>query len=117
VAYYKSLGVTVTRVMTDNGSCYQAFAFRDACRDLGTKHISVITLFASPRSALFDGLLIDADVSEHSLVRTQKPRGRSNNPRSRRLRNPDQLRRRERYRRSQPPEGPTLDTARAGGAI
>jgi transposase InsO family protein len=39
VAYYKSLGVTVTRVMTDNGSCYQAFAFRDACRDLGIKHI------------------------------------------------------------------------------
>jgi hypothetical protein len=30
VAYYKSLGVTVTRVMTDNGSCYQAFAFRAA---------------------------------------------------------------------------------------
>jgi transposase InsO family protein len=39
VAYYKSLGVTVTRVMTDNGSCYRAFAFRDACRDLGLKHI------------------------------------------------------------------------------
>jgi transposase InsO family protein len=39
VAYYKSLGVSVTRVMTDNGSCYQAFAFRDACRDLGIKHI------------------------------------------------------------------------------
>jgi hypothetical protein len=30
VAYYKSLGVTVTRVMTDNGSCYPSFAFRDA---------------------------------------------------------------------------------------
>ena len=39
VAYYKGLGVTVTRVMTDNGSCYKAFAFRDACRDLGLKHI------------------------------------------------------------------------------
>lgn len=25
--------------MTDNGSCYNAFAFRDACRDLGIKHI------------------------------------------------------------------------------
>src|SRR6202045_5391638 len=25
VAYYKSLGVTATRVMTDNGSCYKAF--------------------------------------------------------------------------------------------
>src|ERR1700720_454904 len=39
VAYYKSLGVTVTRVMTDNGSCYKAFAFRDASRDLGINHI------------------------------------------------------------------------------
>jgi len=39
VAYYKSLGVTVERVMTDNGSCYRAFAFRNACRRLGLKHI------------------------------------------------------------------------------
>jgi transposase InsO family protein len=39
VAYYKSLGVTVTRVMTDNGSCYKAFAFRDAGIELGLKHV------------------------------------------------------------------------------
>src|SRR3984957_2524555 len=39
VTYYASLGVTVTRVMTDNGSCYKAFAFRNACRELGIKHI------------------------------------------------------------------------------
>lgn len=39
VAYYASLGVTVTRVMTDNGSCYKSFAFRDACKQLGIKHI------------------------------------------------------------------------------
>jgi len=39
VAYYASLGVEVTRVMTDNGSCYKAFDFRDACRDLGLRHI------------------------------------------------------------------------------
>jgi len=39
VAYYASLGVAVTRVMTDNGSCYKAFAFRDACRELGLKHV------------------------------------------------------------------------------
>ena len=39
VAYYASLGVTVARVMTDNGSCYRAFDFRDACRDLGLRHI------------------------------------------------------------------------------
>jgi len=39
LAYYASLGVRVARVMTDNGSCYKAFAFRDTCRDRGLKHI------------------------------------------------------------------------------
>ncbi|MCP4738775.1 MAG: IS481 family transposase, partial [Bosea sp.] len=39
VAYYGHLGVTVARVMTDNGSCYKAHAFRHACRDLGLRHI------------------------------------------------------------------------------
>ena len=39
VAYYKSLGINVARVMTDNGSCYRSKAFRDACRDLGIGHI------------------------------------------------------------------------------
>ncbi|OLP52775.1 IS481 family transposase [Rhizobium rhizosphaerae] len=39
VAYYASLGVTVTRVMTDNGSCYKARDFAKACKALGLKHI------------------------------------------------------------------------------
>jgi transposase InsO family protein len=39
VAYYASLGVRVARVMTDNGSGYRSFAFRDACAALGLKHI------------------------------------------------------------------------------
>jgi transposase InsO family protein len=39
VAYYKHLGVTVQRVMTDNGSCYRSKAFRKACKRLGLKHI------------------------------------------------------------------------------
>jgi len=39
LAYYASLGITVARVMTDNGSCYKAFAFRDTCRAQGLKHI------------------------------------------------------------------------------
>ena len=39
VAYYKSLGIKVERVMTDNGPCYKSFTFRDACIDLGIKHI------------------------------------------------------------------------------
>ena len=39
VAYYASLGVTVERVMTDNGSCYRSSAFAKACRRLHLKHI------------------------------------------------------------------------------
>lgn len=39
VAYYQSLGVTVTQVMTDNGACYISKAFARACRELGLKHI------------------------------------------------------------------------------
>ena len=39
VAYYASLGVTVARVMTDNGSCYRSKAFRKARSELGLKHI------------------------------------------------------------------------------
>jgi transposase InsO family protein len=39
VAYYASLGVTVERVMTDNGSCYRSKAFAKACRKLRLKHI------------------------------------------------------------------------------
>jgi transposase InsO family protein len=39
VTYYASLGITVERVMTDNGSCYRSRRFRSACRRLGLKHI------------------------------------------------------------------------------
>src|SRR5204863_9902271 len=39
VAYYAGLGVTVTRVMTDNGSCYRSRAFKAACKALGLRHI------------------------------------------------------------------------------
>lgn len=39
VAFYRSLGVTVSRVMTDNGGCYKSHAFREACAALGIKHL------------------------------------------------------------------------------
>lgn len=39
IAYYKGLGITVTRVMTDNGSCYKAKDFAKACKALSLKHI------------------------------------------------------------------------------
>ena len=35
----RSLGITVERVMTDNGSCYRSRAFAKACRRLQLKHI------------------------------------------------------------------------------
>jgi transposase InsO family protein len=39
IVYYAGLGISVARVMTDNGSCYRSRAFRDACKTLGLKHI------------------------------------------------------------------------------
>ena len=39
IAYSQSLGITVTRVMTDNGSCYKAYAFARACTRLNLRHI------------------------------------------------------------------------------
>ncbi len=39
VAYYQTLGVSVRRVLTDSGACYKSHAFRDACHDLGLKHV------------------------------------------------------------------------------
>ena len=39
MAYYQSLGVSVERVMTDNGACYRSKPFRDACRQLRIRHI------------------------------------------------------------------------------
>ena len=39
VAYYKSFGITVLRVMTDNGSCYRSRVFAKACCRLKLKHI------------------------------------------------------------------------------
>ena len=38
-AYYASLGVTVERVMTDNGSCYRSRAFAKTCKSLGLRHL------------------------------------------------------------------------------
>jgi transposase InsO family protein len=39
VARYRALGVRVSRVLTDNGSCYRSRQFRSECRRLGLKHI------------------------------------------------------------------------------
>ena len=38
LAWFASLGVTVERVMTDNGSAYRSHAFRKACETACVKH-------------------------------------------------------------------------------
>ena len=38
VSWYASHGIKVERILTDNGSCYRSWKFRDACREFGIKH-------------------------------------------------------------------------------
>jgi transposase InsO family protein len=38
VAWFAERGITVERVLSDNGSCYRSFAWRDACHQLGITH-------------------------------------------------------------------------------
>jgi transposase InsO family protein len=38
VTWFADRAVTVERVLSDNGSCYRSFAWRDACAALGIKH-------------------------------------------------------------------------------
>jgi transposase InsO family protein len=39
VAWYSSHGITVSGIMTDNGSCYRSHRFASACRRLGLRHL------------------------------------------------------------------------------
>jgi len=39
ITWYAGLGITVERVMTDNGSCYRSKAFNKTCAALGVRHI------------------------------------------------------------------------------
>lgn len=41
VRFYASLGITVQRVMTDNGSAYRSGAHALACTALGLKHLRI----------------------------------------------------------------------------
>jgi len=38
VRYYATLGVTIRRMLTDNGPCYRSGAFERACHELGIRH-------------------------------------------------------------------------------
>jgi transposase InsO family protein len=48
VAYFARLGITVRRVMTDNGPCFYANLFAHVCRELQLKHIR--TRIYTPRT-------------------------------------------------------------------
>src|SRR5207245_10608583 len=37
-AFFASRGIRVQRVLSDNGSAYKSFVFRDACRSAGVRH-------------------------------------------------------------------------------
>lgn len=37
-AWFTAAGITIERVMTDNGSCYKSFAWRDALATAGITH-------------------------------------------------------------------------------
>lgn len=41
VKHYRSMGITINQVMTDNGPCYRSEAFRKACVKLGVKHLYI----------------------------------------------------------------------------
>jgi transposase InsO family protein len=37
--WFRSMGVAVERVMSDNGPCYRSFAHAQACKELGVRHL------------------------------------------------------------------------------
>jgi len=39
VEWFRSMGITVARVMSDNGSCYRSRYHAQACRELGIRHL------------------------------------------------------------------------------
>ena len=39
IEYYASLGISIERVMTDNGKCFQSMPFNKLCRDHSIRHI------------------------------------------------------------------------------
>ena len=38
-AWFASMGITVERVLSDNGACYRSGAHAEACRELGMRHL------------------------------------------------------------------------------
>ena len=39
VGWFKGMGITVERVLSDNGSCYRSGVHAEACAELGMRHL------------------------------------------------------------------------------
>ena len=79
IAYYKSLGVTVARVMTDNGSCYKSHAFAKACKRLRSQAHPHETLHAQDQR---QGRALHPDRPARMGLRNSLSRHQTNAPTS-----------------------------------
>jgi transposase InsO family protein len=70
VRYYRSLGVTVARVLTDNGSAYRSKQFRRACERLGIRHSK--TRFYRPQTNGKAERFIQTALREWAYVRSYR---------------------------------------------
>jgi transposase InsO family protein len=68
VRYYRSLGIKIARVLTDNGSAYRSKQFRRACERLGIKHSK--TRFYRPQTNGKAERFIQTALREWAYVRS-----------------------------------------------
>jgi transposase InsO family protein len=67
VAWFARIGIRVRRVMTDNGPCFYADLFRDACRELDLRHLR--TRVYTPRTNGKAERFIQTAIREWAYVR------------------------------------------------
>lgn len=70
VRYYRSLGVKIARVLTDNGSAYRSKQFRRACERLGIRHSK--TRFYRPQTNGKAERFIQTALREWAYVRSYR---------------------------------------------
>ena len=70
IAYYRSLGIPIARILTDNGSAYRSKQFRRACERLGIKHSK--TRFYRPQTNGKAERFIQTALREWAYVRSYK---------------------------------------------
>ena len=68
VRYYRSLGIKITGVLTDNGSAYRSKQFRRACERLGIRHLK--TRFYRPQTNGKAERFIQTALREWAYVRS-----------------------------------------------